>query len=59
MDRRFAAAELILSRAVLLIDPDLAVIVTAPELEPVAWPEESTLAMFESDELHWAVPVTS
>jgi len=59
MDRRFAAAELTLSRAVPVTEPDLAVIVTAPELDPVAWPEESTLAMAESDELHWAVLVTS
>ncbi len=59
MERRFAAAELTLSRAVPVVDPDFAVIVTEPELDPVAWPEESMLAMAESDELHCAVLVTS
>ncbi len=34
-------------------------IVTEPGLEPVPRPEESTLAMLESEELHWAVLVMS
>lgn len=59
IDVRLAAAVVTFKVAVLLTELAWAVIVTVPEFEPVAWPEESTLAMVESDELHCAVLVTS
>jgi len=39
--------------------PDWAVMLTVPAAEPVAIPPDDTLAMLESDELHWTVLVMS
>jgi hypothetical protein len=39
--------------------PDFAVMVTVPEVDPVAMPPELILATLESDELHCAVLVMS
>src|ERR1019366_8437391 len=56
---KFAAAALTFRAAVAASVPDLAVIVTVPEAEPVARPPAAMLAMFESEELHCAELVTS
>ena len=39
--------------------PDLAVMVTLPDVAPVATPEEVTLATLESEDVHCAELVTS
>ena len=56
---KFVAAALTLRAAVAASVPDLAVIVTVPEAEPVARPPAAMLAMFESAELHCTELVTS
>ena len=59
IELRLTAALLTVSAAVDFRFPDAAVIVTFPGAEPVAIPAFVTLAMFESEELHWTVEVTS
>jgi len=59
IDVRLAAALVTFNVAMPLMELAWAVMVTVPEFEPVACPEESTLAMVESEELHCAVLVTS
>jgi hypothetical protein len=59
IELKFAAAAVTLSVALLWRVPDLAVMVTVPEAEPVAIPDASMLAMFESEEIHCTELVTS
>jgi hypothetical protein len=59
MDARLEAATVTLR---LLLDcsvPDLAVMVTVPDVAPVAIPEELMLATLESEDVHCAELVTS
>jgi len=58
-DTRLDAAAVTLRVADDCCVPDLAVTVTVPEADPAAMPEELTLAMLESDELHCAELVMS
>lgn len=59
IELKFTAAPLTVRAAVDFKLPDTAVMVTVPGADPVAIPAEVTLAILESDELHWTVPVTS
>ena len=59
IELKFAAAAVTLSVALPWKVPDLAVMVTVPETEPVATPEASMLAMLESEEIHCTELVTS
>jgi hypothetical protein len=59
IDTKFAAAAVILRLALDCCVPDFAVMVTVPEADPVAIPEEVMLATLESDELHCAELVMS
>jgi hypothetical protein len=59
IDTRFEAAEVILRVELDCCVPDLAVIITVPEVDPAAMPEELMLAMLESDEIHCAELVMS
>jgi len=52
MEVRLVAAAVTLSMAAPLTEPDVAVIIAEPKLEPVARPEPLMLAMLESEELH-------
>jgi hypothetical protein len=56
---RFAAAALIVKVADEFMDPDCAVIVTDPAVDPVATPAALMLAMLESDDPHCTVAVMS
>jgi len=51
---KFAAAAVTFSVALLWKVPDLAVMVTVPEAEPVATPAASMLAIVESEDPHCA-----
>jgi len=59
IDTRFEAAAVTLRVDVDCCEPDLAVMVTVPEVEPTAIPEELMLAMLESEEIHCAELVMS
>jgi hypothetical protein len=59
IDTKFAAAAVIVRLALDCCVPDFAVMVTVPETNPVATPEEVMLATLESDELHSAELVMS
>jgi hypothetical protein len=59
MNAKLAAAVVTVRVAVPWTVSDWAVIDTEPAVEPVARPALLTLAMFESEELHCAVLVTS
>lgn len=59
IDTKFEAAGLIVRLAVDCCVPDFAVMVTVPELDPTAMPEELMLATLESEEIHCAERVMS
>ena len=59
IDTRLEAAAVTLRAALDCCVPDLAVMVTVPELEPTAMPEELMLATLESEEIHCAELVMS
>ena len=59
MEVKLVAAAVTLSMAAPLTEPEVAVIIAEPKLEPVARPEPLMLAMLESEELHRAALVTS
>ncbi len=52
IDTKFDAAAVILRVALDCCVPDLAVMVTVPEFDPTAMPEELMLATLESEEIH-------
>ena len=52
MDTRLAAAAVIVRLALDSTEPEVALMVTVPDAEPVAIPPALTLAIFESEELH-------
>ena len=59
IDTRLEAAAVTLRAALDCWVPDLAVMMTVPELEPTAMPEELMLATLESEETHCAELVMS
>ncbi len=59
IETRFEAAAVTLRMDVDCCEPDLAVMVTVPEVEPTAMPVALMLAMLGSDELHCAELVMS
>ena len=59
IDTKLEAAAVTLRVALDCCVPDLAVMVTVPELEPAAMPEELMLATLESEEIHCAELVMS
>ena len=59
IDTKLEAAAVTLRVALDCCTPDVAVMVTVPELEPVAMPEELMPATLESEEIHRAELVMS
>ena len=59
IDTKLEAAAVTLRVALDCCVPDLAVMVTVPEFDPTAMPEELMLATLESEEIHCAELVMS
>jgi len=59
IDARLEAAAVTLRLLLDCSEPNLAVMVTVPDMAPVAMPEELMLATLESEDVHCAELVTS